>query len=287
MTRDSELIGLLEDYLDDVEGHTYLPDTTRDAIRARLPLTSQRPAWWPGWRFPEMNTMMKYGLGAAAALLVALVGFTVLNGGGASIGSPDPTVSPTATPAALPGPGRLDAGTYYVNTPNWDPAPYSITVPGGWELEQDGFVTKDPDGPGEVRFATWMVTHVFSDACNDSRDNLVGVGTTVDELASALIAQENRTASQSTATLGGFPATRLELSFPAELDPAACRGRAWPGPGPDMNSGMVLRDGQTHVVYILDIGGDRMVVVASHMPDSTEQDVAELQGLLDSLRIEQ
>lgn len=80
MTRESDLIGLIEGYLDDVDGHTFLPDTTRDAIRARLPSTSQRPAWWPGWRFPEMNTIMKYGLGAAAAVAaVAVIGLVALN----------------------------------------------------------------------------------------------------------------------------------------------------------------------------------------------------------------
>jgi hypothetical protein len=93
MTRDTDLIGLIEGYLDDFEGHTPLPDATRDAIRARLPSTMQRPAWWPGWRFLGMNTAIKYVLGAAAAVLVAIVGLTVLNGGNVGA-APEPTEFP-------------------------------------------------------------------------------------------------------------------------------------------------------------------------------------------------
>jgi hypothetical protein len=53
MTRDSDFIGIIEEYLDEHEGHTPLPDGTRNAIRAELPSTRQHPAWWPRWRFPE------------------------------------------------------------------------------------------------------------------------------------------------------------------------------------------------------------------------------------------
>lgn len=94
MTRDPDFIGLIEDYLDDFEGNTPLPDATRDAIRAQLPSTSQRPAWWPGWRLPEMNTMTRIGLGAAAAIAaVAIVSITALNGGNVG-GAPVPTEEP-------------------------------------------------------------------------------------------------------------------------------------------------------------------------------------------------
>jgi hypothetical protein len=87
MTRDPDLIGLIEGYLDDFEGHTPLPDAARDAIRARLPSTPQRPAWWPGWRSQTMNTTTKYALGAAAAVLVAVLGTQLLTPSG-PIGGP-------------------------------------------------------------------------------------------------------------------------------------------------------------------------------------------------------
>lgn len=233
-----------------------------------------------------MNNIAKLALAAAAVLAAAFLGIRFLMPGTPNVGGPGESPTQTATPAALPSPGSLAPGSYTVDEPDWAPAPYTFTVPDGWDLDADGFVRKDAAGPGEVMFTTWIVTHIFSDACNDSADNLVDVGTTVEELTSALVAQENRDASQSAATLGGYSATRVELSFPADFDPATCEGRAWPDPGPDLSGGMLIGDGQTQVVYILDIGGDRMVVVASHMEGSSEQDLAELQGVIDSIRIE-
>lgn len=230
-----------------------------------------------------MNTATKIAMATAAVVVAAFLGIRFLVPG-QNIGGPGPT--PTPTPAALPSPGGLEPGSYYVDEPDWAPAPYTFTVSEGWNLDTDGFVRKDAGGPGEVMFTTWIVSHIFSDACDDSADNLVDVGTTVDELASALVAQENRVASQSTANLGGYSATRVELSFAAELDPATCEGRAWPDPGPDLSGGLLIPDGQTQVVYIVDIDGDRMVVVVGHMPNSSDQDLAELQGVLNSIRVE-
>ena len=261
-------------------------DRVLGTVLDRLDTTPQRRATSrPARRLSEMNDSARLVLAAAAIVVVAFLGIQFLSSD-MGVGGPDPTHTPTATPAALPPPGSLEPGSYYVDRPDWAPAPYIFTVSDGWELDADGFVSKDAGGAGEVMFTTWNVSHIFSDACDDSVDNLVDVGTTVDELASGLVAQENRDASRSTATLGGYPATRVELSFPADLDPATCSGRAWPDPGPDMSGGMLVADGQTQVVYVLDIGGDRMVVVASHMPDSSEQDLAALQGVLDSLRID-
>ena len=75
MTRDDDFIGQLEGYLDEYEGSTPLPDEVRRAVRAQLPSTHQRPAWWPARRFPEMNTFAKYGLAAAALAIAALLSF--------------------------------------------------------------------------------------------------------------------------------------------------------------------------------------------------------------------
>ena len=53
MTHNDEFIGQLESYLDEYEGSTPLPEDVRDAIRAELPLTRQRPPWWPARRLPR------------------------------------------------------------------------------------------------------------------------------------------------------------------------------------------------------------------------------------------
>ncbi len=129
--------------------------------------------------------------------------------------------------------------------------------------------------------------HIFGDACQ-WEDSLLDVGETVDELVSALEDQEGREASAPTdVMLGGFPAKRIGLTVPADLDTGTCTNgdlRYWPGPGPDMDAGLCCNPaGNTDVVYV---DGNRLVVVARHYPDSSPEDRAELQAIVDSIRIE-
>ncbi|MBA2720517.1 MAG: hypothetical protein H0U52_14940 [Chloroflexi bacterium] len=44
--------------------------------------------------------------------------------------------------------------------------------------------------------------------------------------------------------------------------------------------------GHVDVVCVVDINGKTLAVVARHLPGSTRQDLAELQALVDSIRIE-
>ena len=100
MTAPDPFISELEDYLDEYEGNTPLPEAVRDAIRAELPSTHQRPAWWPVRRSPEMNNLAKYGLAAAAVVVAALLGYTYLVA--PNIGGPsDPTPTPSPAPVAF------------------------------------------------------------------------------------------------------------------------------------------------------------------------------------------
>ena len=104
MTHNDEFIGQLEGYLDEYEGSTPLPEDVRDAIRAELPLTRQRPAWWPAWRFPEMNNMAKLGIAAAAVVVAALLGFRFAGPGDGIAAEPRTDFNSHAR-AASSGPG--------------------------------------------------------------------------------------------------------------------------------------------------------------------------------------
>ncbi|MEP7040954.1 MAG: hypothetical protein ABI864_05195, partial [Chloroflexota bacterium] len=83
MTHDDEFIGQLENYLDEFEGMTPLPDAVRDAIRAELPGTRQigplsRPNRNGSRRLFHMSRNMRIGLAAAAVVLVAIVGINLI-----------------------------------------------------------------------------------------------------------------------------------------------------------------------------------------------------------------
>lgn len=212
------------------------------------------------------------------------------DGAGAATPSGQPAPSAIAAAVRLSGNGSLPAGTYYLDDRTFTNATrLTFTLPAGWTTEEYGELYKDRDEPGEVKFITWVLTHVFSDVCQWG--TLVDVGTTVDELVTALMGQEGREASAPTSvTLGGFPAKRLELTVRADLDTATCTNgvlRYWPAPGPDLSDGdCCASPGSTDWVYVVDVAGKRLVVVARQHPGTSAENRAELQGVVDSIEIE-
>ena len=210
--------------------------------------------------------------------------------GGAATPSDQPG-PPTDAAVRLSGNRPLPAGRYYLDNRDFTNASrLTFTLPAGWTTEEYGELYKDRDEPGGVKFITWVLTHVFGDACQWG-GTLVDVGTTVDELVAALSQQEGREASVPTSvTVGGFPAKRLELTVPADLDTATCTNgvlRYWPAPGPDMSDGdCCATPGSTDQVYVVDVAGNRLIVVARQEPGASEENLAELQGVVDSIEIE-
>jgi hypothetical protein len=288
MTRTDEFIGQLEGYLDDYEGNTPLPEPVRDAIRAELPSIRQRPAWWPERRSPEMNTIAKFGLAAAAVVAAALLGYTYIvapNVGGPIFG--DPTPSPTPTPPPL-GEGPLAAGTYGLTTsddPSAEitlPARSTITVPAGWEAAGGSRVNRDE---ATVGFWYWDgdLATVYTDPCQwQGSEVQPAVGPTVDDLANALASQADRgDAVPVDVSIGGYDGQMIELSVPNDIDFADCDDgefRSWSGrfhQGP----------GQVDLVYILDVNGQRTVIDAAYMPSTSEAVRAELQTIVDSIEL--
>jgi hypothetical protein len=241
---------------------------------------------------------------AAAAVVVVFVvvgGLAFLGGRQGDVGAP-PTVAPTAQPSVTPTSsssnltpgtlctgfcltGTLDPGTYSFEAGGYSPVALTFTVPAGWTITGDGFVTKHAEGQGELQFSTWDVTHVFADVCNDSVAP-VDAGTTAGELASVLSGQTRHTSAVTDVTLGGIPAKQIEMTLQGDgcIEPAGYR--FWPGPGPDLNSGYCcMADGSTVTASAVDVDGKRLVVVAYHEAASTTADQAELEAIVDSIAI--
>ncbi len=208
-----------------------------------------------------------------------------------------------AAPVAYTEPATLPAGTYVIDPleqPIFTPARFTFTLPDGW-ASRNGIIAKDRTGPGEVAFGPWMVTNAYADPCH-WQDSLLDppVGPGVDDLVAALSDQAGREASDPVdVTVGGYPAKRLELSVPGDLDVSSCDGgsyRVWLEPGElhtdepildsDIPSLVTHVAGQRDVVYIADIDGNRFVLVAWHMPGSSPEDLAELDTIIDSIRID-
>lgn len=280
MTHNDDFIGQLEGYLDEYEGSTPLPSEVRDAIRAQLPSTRQRAAWWPARRIAGMNSMAMLGLAAAGVAVAALLGLNYLVG--PSIGGPDATSTPTPISPSLPPAGRIDPGTYTLAGEGLNA---TLTVPAGWSpLGQRG-VTK---GAGQtfVVVTFWPFPtdfdRVYADPCR-WKTSIIDppVGPTVDDLANALADQAMRgDAVPVDVTIDGHDGKYLEMSVPTDIDFAAdCDDGFFYSWGGRFHQG----PGQVDGVYILDVDGQRQVLIAHHMPGTSAADLAEQHAIVESI----
>ena len=274
-------------------------DRVLEAVIDQLDTTPQRRAtWWPARRFPEMNNSAKLALAAAAVVVAAFLGMRFMLP--PNIGGPQeiPVPTSTASPSALPAQGDLEAGTYRIDADEWAPRPLTFTVPEGWRTS-DGFVSKGegtqpaPREFGDVFVVTWKLTHVYIDACQWDgaiAEKMTEVGTP-DEVTEALASQlGHETTGPTAVTLGGYPAQQLDFYVPEDFEIATCSAsflRLWPDPGPNTSGGLPIFAGQTVTVYVIDIDGDALVVAAASLADASEADIAELERIVDSIRIEQ
>lgn len=304
MTRDDDFIVQLEGYLDEYEGSTPLSDDVRDAIRAQLPLTQQRPAWWPGWRLPEMNRALTFALAAAAVMVIAFLGIRFL-GPGSNVGGPEATPSPTPIAQSFPNGGpNLAPGRYAVD----DPFPVRITfdVPEGWfswvaNADVAGLLVDNGVGNGGSGWGVtfWIVDNVYADPCDPSTELEPPLGPSVDELVTALSRLPGYEATTPTdVTVSGFSGVELELTAP-EYGEECPTHRTWSAA--TFSEPRAMLPGETNRLQVLDVDGVRVVIVIveyAHTtefeqaagtpldPDAHAADQPELRQILDSIRME-
>jgi hypothetical protein len=302
MTTERDALRIVRSWLE--EGRTALPDHVLDAVLDQLPATPQHRPSWPARRIADMNTVTKYAIAAAAVVVVAILGINLLaSGGSGNIGAAPPSPSSTAPTTAAPlspaptvawlHEGELEPGTYRQNVGG----SLTLTVPDGWTGGTDQFLAHKTDPSDQTSFvelAVWPITHVYANSC-DWEGTLVEVRTP-SELTTALAAQTgHETSRPAETTLGGYRATRLEFSVPADFDVSSCDGvegivegiiRLWPDAGPDEDYGLPIAPGQTTTVYVLDDDSPLRVVAAERSEGSSAADVAELEAVVDSLEFE-
>jgi hypothetical protein len=221
-----------------------------------------------------MNSLAKLAIAAAAVVVVVVAGIRFLPRSESSGGQPNPTAAPTATPAfAQLTKGPLAPGRYAL----YDGLVTSIEVPAGW-IGKPPFVRKiGADGAGLWWGPGPSDAQVFADACKGPK--LKPVDGTVRGLVDALDAQVGSDATISEVTLGGLPATRVDLV----KDLASCSGGAdsglnlWSGTG-----GMTaLSPGARGIVYALEKDGELVVFIGVNYK-ATPSDVAELERVIAS-----
>jgi hypothetical protein len=109
-------------------------------------------------------------------------------------------------------------------------------------------------------------------------------------LKGGLANQLDRNASDLTsAEIGGQRALKIELSVPAQLDFATCdegEFRSWAGWGAAGDVNTHHAPGQVDVVYMVDVDRTPLVIDASHGPNASPSDLAELEAVLDSMVVD-
>ena len=286
MSTDRDTTRIVRSWLD--EGVTQLPDRVLDAVLDQVPATPQRRAGWLARRFPFVNNTMKIALAAAAVVVLAFIGFGVLrdNTGGPPTATATPVPTSTATAQMLSG-RPLEAGTVVaVGLGPSQSISATLTVPEGWEGFDGRCVlpitgTEAPDGMGTCFLES--DTGLYSDPCHGTRGPAdVPVGPTVEEFVNALAEQTAYDATAPTdVTLGGYSGKRMDLQLPSDV--ASCDNGAftpWPG--------SIYAQGPDNLwrLWIIDVEGERMIIVSQNFASTSSEDLAEQQAIVDSIRIQ-
>lgn len=220
----------------------------------------------------------------AAGLAAIILGGCGSVGGSSTSATPF-SAAPTATAASSVRPylpsGDLPAGTYTIPGVHGEPVDILLTVPDGWR-GLDGVALLADD----VSLSFWVVENLYVDPCHMS----LGVldpppGPSVHDLASALAAQPLREATGPTPIeIDGYAGEMVTIHVPVGTDLTVCDDEeygSWVGHGARGHG----TPGERDEVRIVDVDGVRLVIDASTFPDSSEEEVAELQSIIDSIQL--
>jgi hypothetical protein len=262
--------------------------------------TPQRRSWWPARRPSEMNNLAKVLIATAAVVAVAVVGISLLPGGRNGAGGTLPPASPT-TPPPSPSPSPSPSPTpepsaslvTHALTPfgpggfkDKDPRAASITftfdAPSSWTKFEEIGVWIDGNGPPDgADLMFYRVSALYSDPCltDAEADADVPVGPTVDDFVTALVDHPSLdVTSPVDITLAGYSGKYLDLQIPDEISSCATYK---PLDGHHYAQG----PGQRWHMWVLDVGGLRVLVETNDFAGTSAQRLAEVQAMIGSLEI--
>ena len=238
---------------------------------------------------------------AYVAGLLLVAGIAACDGDAAGSGEPtaDVAARPSATVRTMPEwdgeDGEvhtpIEPGSYLVPSSPWSIADFTVTFPAGWTTQYGHVYASNVDTADEFGFYAVTVDEIFADSCDPENETTRAVGPGVDALYRALRRQAGGASVSApvSTTLGGYPASRIDLEVPKRVDVAACRMapaglQIWYSAPADKY--FVLLDDGASSVYVVDVDGRRLVFLTQVGDSTSAADRAELQAVLDSIRIE-
>jgi hypothetical protein len=275
-------------------GLTTLTDDVLDPVLDQLPATPQRRRWSPARRIVYMNPIAKYGIAAAAVVVIAIVGFNLLSPAAPSQvgGVASPSAAPASNPVPLAPTGRaIEAGRYRLTSPG---AEVTFAVQDGWIAREGGLVKHDEtpavatldygldDPPGHGN----ALTHVYADACH-GEGALERIGDTAADLVAALDAQKGTDAVIRDVTAGGVVGQRVEIRESPGVDRSTCRYHNPESPlqisaDPGENDYIAFGPGFWGVFYVFDVDGERLLFRSGFGPEATEADAEAIDAIVES-----
>jgi hypothetical protein len=247
---------------------------------------------------PEFEPIERHGVRrrrthtvlTAAAVVAVLLGVA----GGLRVFDPNESSAPDMvgrTPRSLPtGEAMIEPGTYLVPSSIWSAVDFTITFPEGWRVREGNWFDTKNARIDDLSLSPFVVEKIYADACKGERGAQLDVGPRVDDLVDALLAQDGPAKTTVQTTLGGYPATRVDLRVPDRLQTKNC----FIGPGTGVQiwlngpkNYLYLEPDGLLSIYIVDVDGERAVFQSQYKPTHTSPaDLAELQQVLNSIQIQ-
>ena len=276
------------------DGTDALPDWAFDEVRHDIHRTRQRVAIGP-WREPRMSNLARYGVIAAAVVLLVGAGVVLFRPAPAGVAapasvapsaspSPSPTeaaaASPTLRPdAAPPGPNRLGADT-------GGPV-LIVTVPEGDSGWSNYGTHLEKDYGRTVGTAIYLpgIAGTYVDPCTDH--TLKEPAPQGVEQLIAAFANQPGLSSKPTAdvTISGYSGQYVDATLTA--DTTKCDGEdgfwLWESGGGHWSAGGT---GETYRVYAVDVDGTTFTFAIRIPGNTTDTELAQVMAVLETLQIE-
>ena len=260
-----------------------------------------------GWR-GDMGRSRSF----AAGVLVLCLSGCAESSEPTSVESPSETatesLSPSTTAGSIPtipmeeGP-PLEPGTYRVSSEGrtgsdpivWSIVDFTIDIPEGLIGHTGHYLetTEDFEGGASFGFYPVLVDEIYADPCEGERGSTVPLGPEPNDLVEALLAQPGTaTASPVETVVGGLPAMRVDLVVPEGADLGACHLADYGPPGLQIwfskptGKFFVLSPDLHARVYVVDVEGRRQVFLAVHDVEASAEDLAGLESMINSIRID-
>jgi hypothetical protein len=286
---------LIEAFLDD--GSDQLADWVYDEVRHDIHRTRQRVVLGP-WREPLMSNLVRYGLIAAAVVLLVGAGVVLLRPAPAGVAAPTATESPSPTeaPAASPtlAPGALPPGPVTIKDEfAMSAAELTMTIPedaSGWTagdeaIAKDYGPAGDEDGP---LIFIWRggITGTYVDPCSDhtlKQPDPEGV----EDLIAALASQPGVSSKPPVdVTVSGYSGQYVDTTVTQDISKCGNgQDGFWLWDGKNSDRRYVQGTGELNRIYAFDIDGERFTFAVRLPADTTDADTAEVMSMLETLEI--